>query len=197
MAHTDSVPAGPGAIDNASGVGVLVALAPRLKGDRPALRRLARRDRRGGAAVHGHAGPPRGERARAPRPASRRRARGCATRCRSTWSGAARASGCGRRARGRAARRRARGARGGAPAGRRRAMGARLRHRATPTTASSSSPACPAMVIQVWRGADACYHTACDLPRRLQRGALARVQGVAESVLRTPLTPGSLGGGSA
>jgi len=30
MAHTDTVPAGPGANDNASGVGVLVALAPRL-----------------------------------------------------------------------------------------------------------------------------------------------------------------------
>jgi aminopeptidase YwaD len=30
MAHTDSTPHGPGANDNASGVGVLVALAPRL-----------------------------------------------------------------------------------------------------------------------------------------------------------------------
>src|SRR4051812_42605136 len=30
MAHTDSMPRAPGAIDNASGVGVLVALAPRL-----------------------------------------------------------------------------------------------------------------------------------------------------------------------
>jgi hypothetical protein len=31
MAHTDSMPAGPGAEDNASGLGVLVALAPRLR----------------------------------------------------------------------------------------------------------------------------------------------------------------------
>ena len=31
MAHTDSMPAGPGAEDNASGVGVLAALAPRLR----------------------------------------------------------------------------------------------------------------------------------------------------------------------
>ena len=30
MAHADSVPGSPGAVDNASGVGVLVALAPRL-----------------------------------------------------------------------------------------------------------------------------------------------------------------------
>jgi acetylornithine deacetylase/succinyl-diaminopimelate desuccinylase-like protein len=35
MSHTDSVPPGHGAIDNASGVGVLVALAPRLAGLKP------------------------------------------------------------------------------------------------------------------------------------------------------------------
>jgi len=35
MAHTDSTPAGPGANDNASGVGVLAALAPRLGRVRP------------------------------------------------------------------------------------------------------------------------------------------------------------------
>jgi hypothetical protein len=35
MAHTDSVPPGHGAIDNASGVGVLVALAPELAGLAP------------------------------------------------------------------------------------------------------------------------------------------------------------------
>jgi hypothetical protein len=35
MAHTDSVPPAPGADDNASGVGVLVALAPRLMALRP------------------------------------------------------------------------------------------------------------------------------------------------------------------
>ena len=31
MAHTDSMPQGPGAIDNASGVGLLAGLAPRLE----------------------------------------------------------------------------------------------------------------------------------------------------------------------
>jgi hypothetical protein len=36
MAHTDSVPPAPGADDNASGVGTLVALAPRLKAVMPA-----------------------------------------------------------------------------------------------------------------------------------------------------------------
>jgi peptidase M28-like protein len=36
MAHTDSMPRTPGAVDNASGVGVLVALAPRLRAIKPA-----------------------------------------------------------------------------------------------------------------------------------------------------------------
>src|SRR5262249_54796016 len=35
LAHTDTVPPAPGADDNASGVGTLVALAPRLKSIRP------------------------------------------------------------------------------------------------------------------------------------------------------------------
>jgi peptidase M28-like protein len=35
MAHTDSMPRTPGAVDNASGVGVLVALAPRLSAIAP------------------------------------------------------------------------------------------------------------------------------------------------------------------
>ncbi len=35
MAHTDSMPAGPGAEDNASGLGALAALAPRLEGLAP------------------------------------------------------------------------------------------------------------------------------------------------------------------
>jgi hypothetical protein len=35
MAHTDTTPAGPGANDNASGIGVLGALAPRLERRRP------------------------------------------------------------------------------------------------------------------------------------------------------------------
>jgi DNA-binding PadR family transcriptional regulator len=42
----------------------------------------------------------------------------------------------------------------------------------------------PALAMQVWNAEDACYHTACDGWRRLQPGALARVQGIAESVLR-------------
>ncbi len=53
MAHTDSVPPAPGADDNASGVGTLVALA-RALADRTGarVRRVARGHRRRGAAVH-------------------------------------------------------------------------------------------------------------------------------------------------
>jgi hypothetical protein len=40
--------------------------------------------------------------------------------------------------------------------------------------------------MQVWEGTDDCYHRACDAWRRLQPRALARVQGIAESVLRRP-----------
>jgi Peptidase family M28 len=36
MAHTDTTPHGPGANDNASGVGVVMALAARLRRVRPA-----------------------------------------------------------------------------------------------------------------------------------------------------------------
>ena len=42
----------------------------------------------------------------------------------------------------------------------------------------------PALALQVWRGHDPCYHRACDGWRRLQPEALARVQRIAESVLR-------------
>ena len=42
----------------------------------------------------------------------------------------------------------------------------------------------PAAVIQVWRGADPCHHEGCDRPPRLQAGALNRVQRVVEELLR-------------
>ena len=69
MAHADTVPPSPGAEDNASGVGTLVALAPELAGSTAALRRLARGHGRRGAHLHRAARPPRSDRARPPRPA--------------------------------------------------------------------------------------------------------------------------------
>ena len=44
----------------------------------------------------------------------------------------------------------------------------------------------PGMVLQVWRGSDACYHTRVRPAGRLQAPALARVQRVTESLLRRP-----------
>ena len=46
MAHADSVTEGPGAIDNASGAGVLVGARATARRARHAVRRLARRHRR-------------------------------------------------------------------------------------------------------------------------------------------------------
>ena len=42
----------------------------------------------------------------------------------------------------------------------------------------------PGVVVQTLGGRGRCYHTACDGWRRLEPAALARVQGIAESVLR-------------
>ncbi len=71
IAHTDSVPPAPGADDNASGVGTLVALAP-ASARSPGLRRLADRQRRRGAAVHRAGRPPRRARRRPAREAPRK-----------------------------------------------------------------------------------------------------------------------------
>ena len=67
MAHTDSAPGAPGANDNASGLGVVAVARRAADADRPALRRLARGDRSGGARLHRLARPPRRAGARATR----------------------------------------------------------------------------------------------------------------------------------
>jgi Iap family predicted aminopeptidase len=42
----------------------------------------------------------------------------------------------------------------------------------------------PAVVIEAWRGSDPCWHAACDLPARLQPAALDRALRLARQVLR-------------
>jgi Zn-dependent M28 family amino/carboxypeptidase len=42
----------------------------------------------------------------------------------------------------------------------------------------------PAAVIQVWRGADPCHHERCDRPPRLQKAAVNRAQRVLEELLK-------------
>ena len=182
MAHADSVPAGPGANDDASGVGIVVALAGRL----PALRTpcdvwlvatgaeerpyTGAADHLGALALVRHL-----------------RRRGVAGRLRYALS--LDMVGRGRRFHLRSPRG---GPRRGVErevlaAGRRR--GVTLRWRRDSGSGNSDHrefelAGLPGLVVQVWEGEDGCDHTACDGWRRLQPEALARVQGIAESVLR-------------
>ena len=184
MAHTDSVPDGPGANDNASGVGVLVALAGRLDALAPpcdvwlvatgAEERpyTGSRDHLGALALVRHL--------RRQGAARRLRyalsldmvGRGTRFQLRSPHPGPRRGI-----------------ERDVLAAGRRRGVTLRFK----PDSGSGNSDhrefelvGLPALAMQVWDAEDACYHRACDTWRRLERRALARVQGIAESVLREP-----------
>ncbi|HEV2813893.1 MAG TPA: M28 family peptidase [Solirubrobacteraceae bacterium] len=182
MAHADSVGEGPGANDNASGVGVLVGLAPRLRAldppcdvwlvatgaeERPYT---GAADHLGALALVRHV-----------------RRQGAARRLRYALS--LDMVGRGTRFQLRSPRTEARRGieREVLAAGRRR--GVTLRWLRDSGTGNSDHrefelAGLPGLVMQVWRGEDACYHRACDGWRRLQPAALARVQGIAESVLR-------------
>jgi Zn-dependent M28 family amino/carboxypeptidase len=182
MAHADSVPAGPGAVDNASGVGVLVGLASRLRVIRPpcdvwlvatgAEERPVTRtaDHLGALAL-----------------VKRIRQLGAGRRLRYALS--LDMVGIGRRFWLRSPRSAPRGGveREVLAAGRRR--GVTLRWVRDSSTGNSDHRefelvGLPGLVVQTWGGGDACYHRACDTARRLDRRSLAAVQGIAESVLR-------------
>ncbi len=153
MAHIDTVPPSPGAHDNASGVGTLVALAPEVAALPGGVRRLARGHRRGGADLHRLARSPRRARARPPPapdgPCGRPALGAVARRGRPRPHAVA--------ALARAARARALGAAGGGAAPACARAGSRTRAAATPTTASSGSPACP-------RPSSACPTSPCATP---------------------------------
>ena len=184
MAHTDSVPDGPGANDNASGVGILVALAGRLDALAPPCEvwlvatgaeerpYTGAADHLGASALVRHL-----------------RRQGAARRLRFALS--LDMVGRGTRFQLRAPHARARPGieRDVLAAGRRR--GVTLRFKPDSGTGNSDHrelelSGLPALAMQVWDAEDACYHRACDTWLRLQPRALARVRGIAESVLREP-----------
>jgi Zn-dependent M28 family amino/carboxypeptidase len=182
MAHTDTVPAAPGADDNASGVGILVALAPRLARIRPycdvwlaatgAEERpyTGHRDHLGSRRLVKHL--------RHRRSARRLRyalsvdmvGRGAKFQLRSPRSGTR------PRVEGQLLR-----------AGRQRDVTLRWLRDSSSGNSDHREfelAGLPALTIQVWGGIEACWHQPCDTWRRLQPGSLDRVQDIVEIALR-------------
>lgn len=182
MAHADSVPPGLGANDNASGVGVLVALAPRLAELKPAcdvwlvatgaeervvigtgyhvgaaaLVKTVENEGRGAdlrfALSVDMVGRGRRFTIRSPQPSTRPGVEG------SILAAAQRAGVT---------------VRWGRDSGQ-----GNSDHR------EFELAGLPAAVIEVWRGMDACHHEGCDRPGRLQKPALNKVLRVTEEVLK-------------
>jgi aminopeptidase YwaD len=181
MAHADSVPPGLGANDNASGVGVLVALAPRLTGLDPpcdtwlvatgaeervvigtgyhvgsaALVKTVKREGRAGdlrfALSVDMVGRGRRFYLRSPQASTRAGVEG------EVLSAAKRA--------------------GVAVRWARDSDDGNSDHR------EFELAGLPAAVLEVWKGIDPCHHEGCDRPGRLQKPALVRAQRVAEELL--------------
>lgn len=184
MAHTDSVPPGLGANDNASGVGVLIGLAPKLAKLEPAcdvwlvatgaeervvigtsyhvgaaeLVKMVKNQGRGGdlrfALSVDMVG--RGKRfyLRSPQPSTRPTVEG------EVLAASGRAGVTTRWARD--------------------SGDGNSDHR------EFELAGLPAAVIEVWRGEDRCHHEGCDRPSRLQKGAMNRVQRILEKLVAGP-----------
>src|SRR5688572_5916637 len=182
MAHIDSVPAGPGAVDNASGVGVVVALARRLRAIDPPcdvwLVATGAEER----PYTGHA-----DHLGARRLVKYVRQRNSARRLRYALS----LDMVGRGGRFQVS------SPHGAPrprvegqvlaAGRRTDVTLRF----DPDSGTGNSDhrefelaGMPGLVLHLWHGLEPCYHSACDTWPRLERRSLRRVQRVTEDVLR-------------
>jgi aminopeptidase YwaD len=183
MAHADSVPPGLGANDNATGVGVLVALAPRLAGLRPNcdLWLVAT-----GAEERVVTGRPNHLGATAL--VNQIQARGRAKDLRYALS--VDMVGRGRRFYLRSPQGGPRqGVEGEILSAARRA-GVRLRWSRDSGQGNSDHrefelAGLPGAVIEVWRGRDACHHERCDRPGRIQKRSLRLVLGVVEELVRT------------
>ena len=182
MAHTDSVPAGPGAVDNASGVGVVVALAGRLRSIGPPCDVwlvATGAEERPYTGQADHLGARRLVKyVRQQRSARRLRyalsldmvGRGGRFQVSSPHS---------------SPRPRVEGQ--VLAAGRRDDVTLRF----DPDSGTGNSDhrefelaGLPGLVIHLWHGLEPCYHSACDTWQRLQRRSLRRVQRVTELALR-------------
>ena len=182
MAHTDSVPAGPGAVDNASGVGLVVALARRLRAITPycdVWLVATGSEERPYTGQADHLGARRLVKyVRQQRSAQRLRyalsldmvGRGGRFQVSSPHAGPR------PRVEGQVL-----------AAGQRTDVTLRF----DPDSGTGNSDhrefelaGLPGLVIHLWHGLEPCYHSACDTWQRLQRRSLRRVQRVAEDALR-------------
>ncbi len=182
MSHTDSVPPGHGAIDNASGVGVLIGLAPRLASLDPACDVwlvATGSEERQVTAFPTTPVPLRSSSWSSPRADPEI----FASRSRWTRSASAVASTCARRRPRLAKASRARSS--GLPAG----AAVTVRWARDSDTGNSDHrefelAGLPGAVLEVWKGVFPCHHLACDRAGLLQKPALKRALRIAEEVVK-------------
>jgi peptidase M28-like protein len=181
MAHTDSVPPGHGAIDNASGVGVLVALAPELaslKPDCDVWLVATGSEERDVTGLSYHAG------SAALVKQVKAEGRGSDLRFALSMDEV----GLGRRFYLRSPQQAIRDSvEGEILAGAHRA-GVTVRWARDSGTGNSDHrefelAGLPGAVLEVWKGVFPCHHMACDRPRLLQKPALNRALRIAEELL--------------
>jgi hypothetical protein len=182
MAHTDSVPPGHGAIDNASGVGVLVGLAPRLAGLHPGcdvwLVATGSEERQVTGLPY-HAG------AAALVKQVKREGRGSDLRFALSLDEV----GLGRRFYLRSPQPGIRSGVEGEILGASRRAGTTVHWARDSGTGNSDHrefelAGLAGAVLEVWKGVFACHHLACDRPRLLRKPAMRRALRVAEEVVR-------------
>lgn len=184
MAHTDSVATAPGADDNGSGLGVLVGLAPRLVALQPAcdvwLVATGAEEREfTGTSYHV------GSQALVRLVKSRGRAGDL------RFALSLDMLGRGRRFYLRSPQPAIRPAVEGRILAAARVAGVTLRWARDSESGNSDHrefelAGLPAAVIEVWKGIESCHHLPCDRAGRLQKGALGRVQRIAEKLVSAP-----------
>ena len=182
MSHTDSVPPGHGAIDNASGVGVLVGLAPRLASLDPAcdvwLVATGSEERQVTGLPY-HAG--------AAALVKLVKSEGRAADLRFALS--LDEVGLGRRFYLRSPASAVRGGVEGEILGAARGAGVTVRWARDSDTGNSDHrefelAGLPGAVLEVWKGVFPCHHLACDRAGLLQKPAMKRALRIAEEVVK-------------